>query len=88
MIFKVLSDALLQNQTPTSFEKVAAPKINGTKNLDNVSRKMCPDLDYFVVFSSCSSGRGNSGQTNYGYANSAMERICEARQEVGLPGVG
>ncbi|CAH0393331.1 unnamed protein product [Bemisia tabaci] len=83
----VLSDALLQNQTPTSFEKVAAPKINGTKNLDNVSRKMCPDLDYFVVFSSCSSGRGNSGQTNYGYANSAMERICEARQEVGLPGL-
>nr|XP_018912187.1 PREDICTED: fatty acid synthase-like [Bemisia tabaci] len=83
----VIDDALMQNQTPATFEKIAAPKINGTKNLDNVSRKLCPQLDHFVVFSSCTSGRGNPGQTNYGYANSAMERICEARHEAGLPGL-
>jgi fatty acid synthase len=44
-------------------------------------------LDYFVVFSSISCGRGNAGQTNYGYANSTMERICEQRQHDGLPGM-
>ncbi|CAF5042184.1 unnamed protein product, partial [Rotaria magnacalcarata] len=32
-------------------------------------------------------GRGNAGQTNYGYANSTMERICEQRQKDGLPGL-
>lgn len=38
-----------------------------------------------MVFSSVSCGRGNAGQSNYGLANSAMERICERRQADGLP---
>lgn len=40
----------------------------------------------FVVFSSVSCGKGNAGQTNYGMANSVMERICEARQKDGFSG--
>lgn len=46
---------------------------------------MCPELDQFVIFSSVSCGRGNAGQTNYGYSNSVMERICEARKADNLP---
>ncbi|CAH1108585.1 unnamed protein product [Psylliodes chrysocephalus] len=42
-------------------------------------------LDYFVDFSSVSCGRGNAGQANYDLANSAMERITESRQILGLP---
>jgi len=83
----VLRDAFLENQTPKDFDTVSKPKVVGTKNLDVVTRKSCPTLDHFVVFSSVSCGRGNAGQTNYGFANSVMERICEARQEAGLPGV-
>lgn len=52
-----------------------------------MTRKKCPDLDYFVVFSSVSCGRGNAGQSNYGFANSTMERICEQRHHDGLPGM-
>jgi fatty acid synthase len=40
---------------------------------------------YFVIFSSVSCGRGNAGQTNYGMANSIMERICERRKHDGFP---
>ena len=40
-----------------------------------------------MVFSSVTSGRGLAGQTNYGYSNSVMERICEERQSSGLPGL-
>ncbi|XP_008180398.1 fatty acid synthase isoform X2 [Acyrthosiphon pisum] len=83
----VLRDAFLENQTPQDFEIVSKPKVIGTKNLDSVTRKSCPELDHFVVFSSVSCGRGNAGQTNYGFANSVMERICEARKEAGLPGL-
>ncbi|KAL7302666.1 hypothetical protein TKK_0004723 [Trichogramma kaykai] len=83
----VLRDALLENLDEKQFKTVALPKIDGTKNLDLASRKHCPDLDYFVCFSSVSCGRGNAGQTNYGLANSAMERICEQRQALGLPGL-
>lgn len=77
----------MENQTPADFATVCKPKVDGTKQLDAVSRKLCPELDYFVAFSSVSCGRGNAGQANYGLANSAMERICEARQAAGLPGV-
>ncbi|KAE8737946.1 Fatty acid synthase, partial [Frankliniella occidentalis] len=83
----VLRDAFIENQTEADFATVALPKINGTIELDKASRALCPELDYFVCFSSISCGRGNAGQSNYGLANSAMERLCEARQAAGLPGV-
>lgn len=53
--------------------------------LDELSRKLAPQLKYFVVFSSVSCGRGNAGQSNYGMANSIMERIVEKRYRDGLP---
>lgn len=58
----------------------------GDLRTHRVTREACPELDYFVVFSSVSCGRGNAGQTNYGFANSTMERICEKRRHNGLPG--
>src|SRR5699024_10112140 len=64
-----------------------ATKLIGNQNLDLVSRKLCPNLDYFVAFSSVSCGRGNAGQSNYGFANSSMERVCELRRAAGLHGL-
>ncbi|KAH6934535.1 hypothetical protein HPB50_025239 [Hyalomma asiaticum] len=81
----LLRDGLLENQTAEAFETVMKIKIDGTKYLDKLSRKMCPELDHFVAFSSLAAGIGNVGQTNYGYANSAMECICELRAAQGLP---
>lgn len=79
----VLHDAYFDNQTTETFEEVCQPKLNGLYNLDQVARTRCPQLEYFVCFSSLTSGRGNGGQTNYGFANSAMERICELRRADG-----
>lgn len=56
-------------------------------SLSRVTRDSCPDLSHFVAFSSVSCGRGNAGQSNYGYANSAMERVCEQRRHDGFPGL-
>ncbi|XP_044017899.1 fatty acid synthase-like [Aphidius gifuensis] len=81
----VLKDSLWENQTPETFEESFKPKAWSTKNLDELSRKICPLLRHFVVFSSVSCGRGNAGQTNYGMSNSVMERICETRVSEGLP---
>ncbi|XP_077535335.1 fatty acid synthase-like [Haemaphysalis longicornis] len=82
----VLRNALFEKLTPESFEAVCRPKIDGTQLLDEFSRQLCPELDQFVVFSSGVSGRGKVGQSNYGYANSFMEQICERRVAEGLPG--
>ncbi|XP_037571297.2 LOW QUALITY PROTEIN: fatty acid synthase-like [Dermacentor silvarum] len=83
----VLQDALIENQSAQTYEAVCKPKVLGTQRLDDASRKLCPELDHFVAFSSVSCGRGNAGQTNYGYANSVMERVCERRVADGLPGL-
>lgn len=76
---------MFENQTEESFAISAAPKATATHLLDQLSRKMCPMLEHFVVFSSVSCGRGNAGQTNYGMSNSVMERICETRKLENLP---
>lgn len=81
----VLRDAMMENQSEADFKTVCKPKVDGSKMLDASSRALAPHLDYFVNFSSVSCGRGNAGQANYGLANSAMERIAESRQVVGLP---
>uniref|UniRef100_A0A1A9WBK1 Uncharacterized protein n=1 Tax=Glossina brevipalpis TaxID=37001 RepID=A0A1A9WBK1_9MUSC len=81
----ILQDAIFLNQTKEKFVKCFNPKAVATKYLDEVSRVMCPKLEYFVVFSSVSCGRGNAGQTNYGMANSVMERIIEDRLRNGFP---
>ncbi|KAG7203853.1 hypothetical protein KM043_017907 [Ampulex compressa] len=83
----VLKDNICTKQTPESFEESFKPKAWATKRLDEVSRKLCPMLRHFVVFSSISCGRGNAEQTNYGMSNSVMERICEKRVEEGFPGL-
>lgn len=81
-----LRDAIFENQSSTKFKECMAPKALATKYLDEVTRKMCPTLHQFVVFSSVSCGRGNAGQSNYGMANSVMERIMERRNRQGLCG--
>lgn len=81
-----LRDCILENQDCASFVDCMAPKAVATDYLDKVSRQHCPLLEHFVVFSSVSCGRGNAGQSNYGMANSVMERIIEQRHKAGLPG--
>ncbi|XP_046608837.1 fatty acid synthase-like [Neodiprion virginianus] len=83
----VLKDALFENQTEESFAESFKVKAWTTKQMDKLSRTLCPQLRQFVVFSSVSCGRGNVGQTNYGMANSIMERICENRVAEKLPGL-
>jgi fatty acid synthase, animal type len=67
------------------FNESLAPKAEATRFLDQQSRLLCPKLEHFVIFSSVSCGRGNVGQTNYGLANSIMERIIESRHALHLP---
>ena len=81
----VLKDGIFDNQDVENFITSMAPKAVATKHLDELSRVLCPELQYFVVFSSVSCGRGNAGQSNYGMANSVMERIIEQRSLRGFP---
>ncbi|XP_018393255.1 PREDICTED: fatty acid synthase-like [Cyphomyrmex costatus] len=83
----VLKDGVFKEQTVETFTESFQSKARATQILDKLSRKICLNLRHFVMFSSVSCGRGNAGQTNYGMANSIMERICEKRVKEGLPGL-
>ena len=75
-------------QTKETFSEVLKVKVDGIKHLDKLSRLICDGrLSHFVAFSSAASAYGNAGQTNYAYANSYMERVCEQRDADGLPGM-
>lgn len=82
----LLCDGIFENQSCDKYFESFGPKVFATRYLDELSRVLCQRLKYFVVFSSASCGRGNAGQTNYGMANSIMERIIEKRVKDNLPG--
>lgn len=83
----VLKDCLLENMSEQDFEQVCRPKVLAGVNLDAATRRGPHQLDYFVAFSSVTSGKGNAGQANYAYANSCLERICEQRRLDGQHGL-
>ncbi|XP_063924373.1 fatty acid synthase-like isoform X2 [Zophobas morio] len=77
-------DGLFENQTK---ENLYASLARNTLYLDRVTKKLCPKLRYFVIFSSESCRRDNPGEINNNMANFIMERICESRKREGLPAV-
>jgi len=79
----VLDDGILMQQNWERFEKVLTPKVSGSWNLHEISKKM--DLDFLVYFSSAASMLGSPGQSNYAAANAFMDTLSWYRQEQDLP---
>ncbi len=75
----VLEDSLLANKQHQSFVNVLQPKLQGTYNLDQVTKS--DSLDLFVVFSSLTSILGNPGQSDYGAANGFMDAYINDRAD-------
>lgn len=51
------------------------------QNLDVITRRLCPNLQYFVVCSSTPSGKG----MDYYKTNAVIQRICDMRKDEGFP---
>ncbi|CAG2169008.1 unnamed protein product [Oppiella nova] len=83
----VLNDSLLESQTCAKFRQSVDTKYRICANLDEITRRLDYRVDYFVVFSSVSCGKGNAGQSNYSYGNSMCERLCEGRRRDGHHGL-
>ena len=81
----VLEDGTLLMQDAPQFDRVLAPKVRGTKNLERASAEI--DLDFFICFSSAASILGSAGQGNYAVANGFMDTLMACRRARGLPGL-
>ncbi len=79
----VLDDAILPSQDWSKFEKVFAPKVQGSWILHEAS--LTKPLDFFVLFSSVASTLGSPGQINYSSANAYIDALVFFRKEMGLP---
>lgn len=83
----VLANESIDKITVPMYEKVMYAKSTQAVVFDRVLRKLSYPIDYFVGFSSIAAGRGFPGQTNYAFANSIVERVCEQRRKDGLHGI-
>ena len=80
----VLRDRLFHHLPWEDFAAVLAPKVVGSKNLDEVFGD--EPLDFFICFSSTTSIVGSIGQSAYAAANHYMVSLVQRRLQRGLAG--
>ncbi|PNY28233.1 Hybrid Polyketide synthase-nonribosomal peptide synthetase [Tolypocladium capitatum] len=80
----VLQDKPLETMTYEQYQRCCQPKVEGTKNLHEVTLGM--DLGFFICFSSVSCVVGSKGQANYSAANCYLDALMRHRRELGLSG--
>ncbi|WP_311944959.1 type I polyketide synthase [Halomonas piscis] len=82
----VIDDGLIRHLEAETLSAVLAPKIDGARHLDALTRAL--PLDFFVVYSSATTLFGNPGQASYVAANHWLEGLVAARRQAGLPATG
>lgn len=65
-----------------TIRRVLGPKIDGSKNLNDVFRD--DNLDFFILFSSAACVFGNAGQSNYTASNGNLNGLVRQRRRRGL----
>lgn len=78
----VLSDRAFKNTTLNNFQAMLAPKVQGTKNLNDLF--FSTNLEFFVLFSSIASVVSSKGQSNYEAANLFMHSLARQRRNHGV----
>ncbi|MDG4810844.1 SDR family NAD(P)-dependent oxidoreductase [Micromonospora sp. WMMD1120] len=75
----VLRDGLVVGKSAADVAAVCAPKVAGTRWLDEATAEL--DLDSFVLFSSLSAVLGTVGQADYAYANRFLDEFAAWRAQ-------
>ncbi|MFH0348560.1 SDR family NAD(P)-dependent oxidoreductase [Bacillus vallismortis] len=75
----VIQDRLLIQKEQDEIKKVIAPKVYGSVYLDETTKN--EPLDFFVLFSSTAGVMGNTGQSDYAFANSFLDSFAADREE-------
>ncbi|ALM53729.1 type I polyketide synthase [Halomonas huangheensis] len=79
----VIDDGLIRHLDRERIERVLVPKIQGARNLHELTQHQ--PLDLFVLYSSATTLFGNPGQASYVAANCWLEGLAASRRQQGLP---
>ena len=79
----VIDDGLIRNLDDERIARALAPKIDGARHLDALTRDDA--LDFFVLYSSATTLFGNPGQASYVAANHWLEALASTRRAHGYP---
>ena len=74
----IMDDAPLMTKDARAMQRLLAPKVTGTINLDRLVRE---DLDLFVLFSSVAAFLGLPGQVDYTAANAFLDAFARERSQ-------
>ncbi|KAF2105642.1 KR domain-containing protein [Lophiotrema nucula] len=77
----VIEDQLVLSTTPSTFNRVLAPKIRGALALHSLFPPA--SLSFFVLFSSCGQLFGFPGQASYAAGNAFLDTLAEHRRAQG-----
>ena len=80
----ILEDQLFDNLTWESFNRQLAPKVDGSRLLDELF--YTTQLDFFILFTSLGNIIGNTGQASYVAANQYMVALAAQRKKRGVAG--
>ncbi len=79
-----LRDGLIRTKPEEDFLTVMRAKVQGAEALDEVTRD--EPLDLFVLFCSTAALLGNTGQSDYAYANAYLDAFAWRREKLRLAG--
>lgn len=79
----VAGDGFILRKEESIFQNVLAPKIHGTRLLDQLTREDHPD--FFILFSSINAHYGQPGQGDYTAANAYLDSFAAYREREGFP---
>ncbi|KAM7183946.1 putative 6-methylsalicylic acid synthase [Naviculisporaceae sp. PSN 640] len=77
----VLIDQPVPEITTPEFNTVLSPKITGALHLHNLFPVGTPNLDFFIMFSSCGQLLGFPGQGSYASGNAFLDGLAELRRQ-------
>ena len=81
---QVLENKSILDLTENNLKNVQDLKIDFVKNMDTLSRGICPDLKYFVSFSSVEFLYADKGYALNSYLNGLIQNIMRKRKDAGL----
>lgn len=70
-----------------TMKTLLAHKLDFLTNMDAVSRKLCPQMEFFVAFSSIEFEYTSSSESLYCFANGKIQNLIRNRKDLNLPAV-